>query len=388
MKNFIFTIMILTSAIGYSQDPVQITTNSALDMRPVWTPDGNYLGFISNRNSTTGSGWQGSLYKVPAEGGSATLIETPQQAIHHFHWSSDGNSVVFYDGENEPLWDIFYGSSEGGEMTNLTNDQAANMAPKFSPDGTKIVFARNIDGNHDIWTMQTDGSGLTQISFDESSDNFPCFSPDGQKIAFASNRSGNFDIWIKDLVNEELNQITTDPGNEYTPCWSPDGNHLAYINDKSGYFDIYIISLADSNLVQFTSNSADDMYPSWSPDGTKIAYSSNVSGNDDIWVKEVDISRTGLIRNDDFDIEIYPNPTKGSINIRYSVKNYEKINISIADLNGRILENVINEYHKPGTYTLNRNFMDYNKSNQANMLILKISTDKLLASKIILLNNK
>ena len=333
----------------FSQQLNQITNNPAFDMRPVWTPDGNHLGFVSNRNSPQGSGWYGfSIWKIPADGGTAEKIEINKQSIHQFTWSPDGNSIVFYDGQYEPFWDIYIVPSDGGESVNLSNNQSANMAPKFSPDGTQIIFARDINGNHDIYSMLIDGTSLSQNTSDDADDNFPCYSPDGQKIAFASNRSGNFEIWIMNLELGTLTQLTTGLGNKYTPIWSPDGNYLAYIDDISGTFDIYIILESGGDAIQFTTHSSDDMYPSWSPDGSKIAFSSNRSGNDDVWTKEVNLVSVEEPKKKVNEFMVYPNPATSNVTIMYSLNSGCFLNVFIINSSGKIIKTLVNQYQSPG----------------------------------------
>ncbi len=66
----------------------------------------------------------------------------------------------------------------------------------WSPDGTKIAFTSDRDGNFEIYVMNADGRNPTRLTSDPATDNFPAWSPDGTKIAFDSRRDGNFEIYV------------------------------------------------------------------------------------------------------------------------------------------------------------------------------------------------
>ena len=79
---------------------------------------------------------------------------------------------------------------------NLTNNAAADYYPSWSPDGTKIAFGTNRDGNGEIYVMNADGSNLTNLTNNAADDSNPSWSPDGTKIAFRTTRDGNYEIYV------------------------------------------------------------------------------------------------------------------------------------------------------------------------------------------------
>ncbi len=263
---------------------VQVTHHDAFDLRPVWSPDGETLAFVSNRNGSSGVGWFGfTLWKIPSGGGTAIQIETGLESIHQAQWSPDGFQLVFYNGQNDPNWDIYTIGQTGGTATAVIIDHKFNMTPCFSPDGNTIAFAAAPSNQHDIYTLPVSGGTRTQITTHPSDDRFPRFSPDGTRIAFSSNRAGNFDVWIIDLADGTLTQLTSTSSNEYNPDWSPDGSQIAYMSDLAGNFDIFIIPSDGGDANQITTHTADDDFPTWSPDGSQIAFGSNRTGNMEIW---------------------------------------------------------------------------------------------------------
>jgi TolB protein len=87
-------------------------------------------------------------------------------------------------------------NANGSGTVRLTNDAAQDGQSAWSPDGTKIAFSTNRDGNLEIYVMNANGTGQTRLTNNIGfADLDPDWSPDGSKIAFSSNRDGNLEIY-------------------------------------------------------------------------------------------------------------------------------------------------------------------------------------------------
>ncbi|MDQ6974001.1 MAG: hypothetical protein Q9M10_03880 [Mariprofundaceae bacterium] len=96
-----------------------------------------------------------------------------------------------------------------------------SMLPKafdgaISPDGKKIAFVRNVEGNYDLWLQNIDGTGLTQLTTQTYGDFEPAFSPDGKQLAFVSNRDSEGSVrqtslYVMDLSTGKVKRITNAP---------------------------------------------------------------------------------------------------------------------------------------------------------------------------------
>jgi len=207
--------------------------------------------------------------------------------------------------------DIYIMNADGSELKNLTNNPARNEIPCWSPNGTKIAFTSNRDGerNSEIYVMNADGSEPINLTNHPAKDYYPSWSPTGEKIAFYSLREGNPEIYIMNADGSEQTRLTNNTGMDWSlyPSWSPDGGKIAFILHRDGVREgeIYVMNADGSELQRLTNNSARDMYPSWSPDGTKIAFTSyrDGDGNPEIYIMNADGSeQTRLTNNPNWDL--------------------------------------------------------------------------------------
>src|SRR6267154_1825482 len=102
----------------------------------------------------------------------------------------------------------------------------------WSPDGKKIVFNSNEDGNPQIYTMDTDGGQRKRLSNNGFKEFHPAWSPDGKSIMFVSDRDGNQEIYTMNTDGSAQMRLTTTPFKEFNPQWSPDGKEILYYYEK------------------------------------------------------------------------------------------------------------------------------------------------------------
>lgn len=235
------------------------------------------LCFEANRDPSR------EVYAMSPDGSAQTNLTDNGIEDDDARWSPDGTKIVFAR-ETATDDDIFVMDADGGNALQLTNDPAADEDPSWSPDGTKIVFSSNRDGNDEIYIMNADGTAETNLTNHPADDDEPHFSPDGTKIAFDTNRDGNDEIYVMDTDGGSPTNLTNHPADDSDVNWSPDGTRLVFNSNRDTNDEIYVMDADGGNQTFLTDHEAEDDQPVFSPDGTLIAFQSDRDGDAEIFV--------------------------------------------------------------------------------------------------------
>ena len=188
---------------------------------------------------------------------------------------------------------IFFADLATGRKSGIMSDDNHNGSPSFSPDGSKLVFARSLGGNWEIYTCNRDGSGQRRLTHSPRIDTNPSWGPNGREIAFTSSRSGRPHIYLMDAEGANLRRISFEGDYNDGAAWNPDGTHLVYASRRRGVFQLAMTDLVTLETQLLTNAAASNETPSFSPDGRKVAFSSNRDGQPQVFVLDI---RSGLTR--------------------------------------------------------------------------------------------
>ena len=195
--------------------------------------------------------------------------------------------------DKKKTWSIHTMNSDGTDRKRLTHVKNKwDNAPDWSPDGTKIVFARAYKDSesvwqHEIWIMNSDGNEQTQIKGLKGSN--PYFTPDGRIVFSQEFEDKSNAISIADVDGNNIIRLTNNKGaQEWHPDVSPDGKQIAFMSDRDGNFEIYVMDIDGSNQKRLTYNDIRDSMPSWSPDGSQLIFHSKKGENRNVYMMNRD----------------------------------------------------------------------------------------------------
>ncbi len=154
-----------------------------------------------------------------------------------------------------------------GEFPNMS------FAPRFSPDGQKIIMSLQSDDgrNSNIYEMDLRTRQLRQLTDTPAINTSPCYSPDGSQIAFESDRGGSQQIYVMNVDGSNQNRLSFGNGRYSTPVWSPDGKYIAYTRQGGGKFAIGVMQTDGSNERILTEGFHNEG-PTWSPNSRVIMF--------------------------------------------------------------------------------------------------------------------
>jgi len=145
------------------------------------------------------------------------------------------------------------------------------FAPRFSPNGKKIIMSFAKDGKSDIYTMDLENRIVEKITNHPSIDTSPSYSPDGKYICFNSDRSGYQQIYIMKSDGSNVKRISFGKGIYGTPVWSPRGDLIAFTKLHKGKFYIGVMRTDGTGERLLTENFYQEA-PSWSPNGRVLIF--------------------------------------------------------------------------------------------------------------------
>jgi hypothetical protein len=182
-------------------------------MWPAWSPDSRRIAYVGGR---------GDIYVINSDGTGRRLL-TSQPNARELDWSSDGARLVF-SAVGVDNFDIFVIKPDGSEISQLTQGPELDTQPKWSPDGSKLIYVTDHHPRR-VAIMNRDGSGQRDLTSDPSwNDQDPDWSPDGRQIVFQRypRTGGASDVYVMQADGTDQRNISnTSEIREFGPQWSP-----------------------------------------------------------------------------------------------------------------------------------------------------------------------
>ena len=201
-----------------SAPPRRLTFGGLRDSSPRWSPDGRWLAFTSARDDVPAQ-----LFVLPVDGpGESRQLTALKGAIEGVAWAPDSERIAFVARAHDPADDI--------------EDVAKRPPRRF----TRLQFRLDNEGwtqgrTHHLYTVGLEGTEPVQLTDGDAEDQMPAWSPDGSLIAFVSARHADWDLGTAcDIYTIEARGgapvlVTATDGACLLPVWSPEGDRIAHV---------------------------------------------------------------------------------------------------------------------------------------------------------------
>ena len=223
---------------------------------PLWlrdvqiSPDGTEIAFC----------YKGDIYKVPANGGTATQLTTQASYECSPIWSPDSKQIAFASDRNGNF-DLFVMSADGGAARRLTTHSASEIPSTFTTDGNYILFSASIQdpANSALFptsamtelykvpvtggrTEQVLGTLAEMVCFDKSGKTFLYQDRKGFEDEWRKHHTSSItrDVWLYDSENGKHTNLTAHAGEDRNPVFAPDGQTVYFLSERDGStFNVY-----------------------------------------------------------------------------------------------------------------------------------------------------
>jgi tricorn protease len=261
---------------------------------PAISPDRSEIAFVSG----------GDIWTVPVGGGDARLLVSHEANESRPIYSPDGQALAFVS-DRSGGGDIYILSMPAGTLRQLTFDAGLDRLDGWSRDGRWIYFSsssRDIAGMNDLFRVRIEGGTPMAISADRyTSEFFAAPSPDGQRIAFSArgNSAGQWwrrghshldesELWLlHDAAPPRYEQLTSRGAKQMWPMWMPDGKSLYFVSDRSGAQNLWTLTPGQQPRQVTRFDDGRVLWPTISYDGRTIVFERDF----DIWKLETATGR-------------------------------------------------------------------------------------------------
>ncbi len=250
-----------------------------INQSPVWSPDGQWLYFVSNRLGPMDVYAQRVSRAGRPEGVPVRL--TTGLGAHTFSISANGTRFAYsvYTATAN-VWSLPFppnGATEAA-ATPVTSGIQVVEEVTASRNGHWLLYDSNVSGTSLLYRQRIPGGEPEQLTSGPSDDFSPELSPDGRQVAFHSWRSGSRDVYVLPVDGGPVEQVTSSPLQESAPSWSPDGKALTFVmfGDPGG---VWVVRRNAAGVWGHpVKRSSVGTSSAWSPDGRWIAYATSLFG--------------------------------------------------------------------------------------------------------------
>jgi len=200
-----------------------------------------------------------------------------------------------------PDYDLYTADADGKNIKQLTDTHGYDAEATVSPNGKKIVFTSERNGDLDLYSMDIDGRNIKRLTDAVGYDGGAFYSPDNKMIVYRRSTPTTqaelaryksllaqhlvvptvFEIWVMNADGTNKRQITNLAAGSFAPYFTPDGKKIIFCTNyfatdpRKRNFDLALVNLDGTGLERVTFNETFDGFPMFSPDGKKLVFASN-----------------------------------------------------------------------------------------------------------------
>jgi TolB protein len=243
-------------------NPRRVTSTTTLNITPVWSPDNQAIAYTSYRPAGQFGTYQDIVVSYIATGQRDEPAKgSPQRQNYLPIYSPDGSRIAFTtnrDGNPE----IYVMNRDGSNLRRMTNNPAIDVTPTWSPTGNQLAWVSDRTGQPHIYVMNVDGTGQRQL-IAEICDRPTWSSGQFNEIAYAARTGPGYDIKLYSFSTGEAKKLTDGIGSNESPAFSPNGRHIAFTSTRNGKSQVFTIDRDGNNLRQIT-REGNNKFPNWS----------------------------------------------------------------------------------------------------------------------------
>ena len=238
-----------------------------------------YLSYVTVTQDRKGEN-RYRLAIADSDGYNEQVIFESRMPIVRPVWSPDGSKLAYVSyATGRPqiyVQDIFT-----RRTVRLTDFKGSSLSPAWSPDGRRMAMSLSKDGNAEIYIMDLTTRQLFRVTHSYGVDIEPAWFPDGQSIVFTSDRGGKPQIYRKSVGESggvgQAKRLTFDGVENLRPSVSPDGKRLTMVHNVAGQYKIAVLDLESDQLSILTDGQLDES-PGFAPNGSMLIYATQSNG--------------------------------------------------------------------------------------------------------------
>ncbi|MEO8072281.1 MAG: hypothetical protein ABI686_03450 [Acidobacteriota bacterium] len=215
-----------------------------------------------------------------------------------------------------PDYEIYTSTPDGKNIKKLTNSNGYDAEATISPDGKKIIFTSERDGDLELYSMDANGKNIKRLTNEPGYDGGAFYSPDSKMIVYRGSHPTDpklierdqellkqhlivpliFEVWTMNADGSNKKQITKLNAASFAPFFTPDGKRIIFCtnyfatDERRRNFDLALINIDGTGLERVTYNESFDGFPMFSPDGKKLVFASNrnakVQGDTNVFIAD------------------------------------------------------------------------------------------------------